>query len=486
MSDISSLKPNEIWKYFEEILEIPRPSKDESKIRNYLKEFARKNGLSSKTDEAGNLLIIKKASKGHENKKPVLLQSHLDMVGEKNAETHHDFSSDPIIPRIDGDWVKATGTTLGADCGIGIAAQMAVLASKEIEHGPLECLFTVDEETGLTGAMALQPDFFESKILLNLDSEDEGELFIGCAGGIDTIAEFKYKTRIFPNKHSAYKINISGLAGGHSGDEIHRSPGGNSNKILTRFLWNAGKKFEIRLSEMDGGNLRNAIPREAFALFAVPNKDKNKLEEYFEEFQKEIKEELKHTEKKLSLSLKQVDHPETVINLKLQERFLNSLYICPNGVVKWSKDLEGLVETSTNLASVKFPGNQKILVTTSQRSSSATAIKDISDQVEACFLLAKAKVKHTDGYPGWAPDPNSEILQITARTYKDLFSKEPVVRAIHAGLECGLFLEKYPDLDMISFGPTIKGAHSPDERLSIKTTQKFWDLLLEVLKRIPE
>lgn len=486
MITISSLQPEKIWKYFEEILEIPRPSKKEDKIRDFLISFAKGYKLPYKYDKAGNLLITKKATPGFENRKKVLLQSHLDMVGEKNSETVHDFNKDPILPRIDNGWVKATGTTLGADCGIGIAAQMAILASDDIQHGDIECLFTVDEETGLTGAMALKKDFFDSKILLNLDSEDEGELFIGCAGGIDTLAEFKYKTRIFPNRHMAYEIQINGLVGGHSGDEIHKSPGGNSNKILVRFLRNAEKMFKVRISEIDGGNLRNAIPREANAIFAIPDIYRKDLEKFFDEFSTEVANELKHTDPGLKLRLRTVEHPETVMNQKTQTRLLNALYVIPNGVIKWSKELEGLVETSTNLASVKSVKNQKVLVTTSQRSSCDTAIRDISDRVAACFELARAKVWHTDGYPGWSPDKNSEIVRITEKAYLDLFKQKPVVRAIHAGLECGLFLEKYPELDMISFGPTIKGAHSPDERLNIESTQKFWDLLIEVLGRIPE
>ncbi|MCK4922175.1 MAG: aminoacyl-histidine dipeptidase [Bacteroidales bacterium] len=483
---LSSLEPKIVWKYFEQILDIPRPSKEEDKIRNFLISFAKKHKLEYKVDSAGNLLISKTATKGFEKKKVVILQSHMDMVGEKNSDTVHDFSNDPITPKVEKNWVKAIGTTLGADDGIGIAAQLAILSSSKIEHGSIECLFTVDEETGLTGAMALEEGFFSGKILLNLDSEDEGELFIGCAGGIDTIAEFKYKTRIFPNRHLAYKIEISGLKGGHSGDEIHKSPGGNSNKILNRFLWNGSKKFKLRLSSFNGGNLRNAIPREASAVFAVPESKIKEMETYFKEFSQIIKDELSYTEPKLKTKLKKVDKKEIVLSRKSQERLLNTLYACPHGVIKWSDSLEGLVETSTNLASVKFIENHKVKITTSQRSSIDSSKIDIANRVSSVFKLSEMKVKHTDGYPGWAPNPNSEIVKITEKAYVDLFKVQPIVRAIHAGLECGLFLQKYPELDMISFGPTIKGAHSPDERLDIPTTQKFWDLLLDVLKKIPE
>lgn len=486
MAILNNLQPAEIWEFFDQILEIPRPSKNEVKIRDFLVKFAISNKLSYQIDGGGNLVIRKDPTRGMEKRKKVILQSHLDMVGEKNSDVIHDFSKDPIIPRMEGDWIMAAGTTLGADDGIGIAAQMAVLSSNTIQHGPLECLFTVDEETGLTGAMALEKGFIDGSILLNLDSEDEGELFIGCAGGIDTLARFKYKTRIFPFHHLAYNVKVSGLKGGHSGDEIHKSPTGNSNKILARFLWNVTRYYRVRLAWFDGGNLRNAIPREAEAIVVVPEGSSKDFENYFNSFQQTLYNELKYREPNLKLELSKTHQPETVINIKVQKRLINSIYACPHGVIKWSDELEGLVETSTNLASVKFTDNNTILVTTSQRSSLDSGIRDISDRIESLFSLANAKVWHTDGYPGWSPDKNSEIVKLTAKTYQDLFGIKPVVRAIHAGLECGLFLQKYPELDMISFGPTIKGAHSPDERLSIESTEKFWKLLLEVLKRIPE
>jgi dipeptidase D len=484
MGKLEKLEPKIIWKFFEEILEIPRPSKKEEKIRNYLIDFAKKHQLDYKSDTAGNILIKKPASRGNEKMQTVILQSHMDMVCEKNSDKIHDFDNDPIIAKISNEWVKADGTTLGADDGIGIAAQLAVLSSNDIEHGPIECLFTVDEETGLTGANAIEEDFFDGKILLNLDSEDEGELFIGCAGGIDTLATFKYKKKAVPAGHQAYEVLISGLTGGHSGDEIHKGFG-NSNKILNRFLWNATHKFNIRLAHFDGGNLRNAIPREARTIITVNPKHSLDLKTYFSTFQEDVKKELAHTEPNLSIVLNKADIPEDVVNKKFQNNLFNSLYACPHGVIEWSQTLKGLVETSTNLASVKFKDNNTVLVTTSQRSSVNSAIIDISDRVKTVFEMAGASVKKTDGYPGWNPNPNSEISKITVDSYISLFNKKPVTRAIHAGLECGLFLQKYPYLDMISFGPTIKGAHSPDERLDIASTKKFWDLLLEVLKRIP-
>jgi dipeptidase D len=485
MKNLGHLEPSSLWRFFEEICNIPRPSGKEEQIRLYLIQFAKKNKLDYKVDKTGNLLIIKPASKGMEKLKTVVLQSHLDMVGEKNSDNTHDFSKDPIQCYIDGDWVRAKGTTLGADDGIGIAAQLAVLEASHILHGPLECLFTVDEETGLSGAFALKKGFFEGDILLNLDSEDEGEIFIGCAGGNDTTAIFEFKSKSLPEKNLAFEIGVKGLKGGHSGDDIHKGLG-NSNKIITRFLWNVSKDFGARLAHFDGGNLRNAIAREAKAIFTIEPEHYEACKLYYDEFYKIISEELKLTEPDLVLSLIPSDLPETVINHKTQLRLLNSLYACPHGVIEWSREMPGLVETSTNLASVKFISEKEIQVTTSQRSSVDSARKDISDRVQIIFETGKAKVSKTTGYPGWKPDIKSRILGVTKKTYRDIFGNEPIVRAIHAGLECGLFLEKYPHLDMVSFGPTIKGAHSPDERLSIESTLKFWKLLLNVLEKIPK
>jgi dipeptidase D len=484
MGMITDLEPALVWKYFDEICRIPRPSKKEELIRNYLIKFATDHLLEYKTDEAGNLVIKKKAGPGMENCKTVILQSHMDMVCEKNSDTAHNFETDPIVPYSEDGWIKTKGTTLGADDGIGIAAQLAVLASDNIKHGPVECLFTVDEETGLTGAFALQKGFFTGEILLNLDSEDEGELFIGCAGGIDTVAEFIYEPKKLPTKHIAYEIYVKGLKGGHSGDDIHKGLG-NSIKIVNRFLWNITNKYKARLAQFDGGNLRNAIAREAQALFTIPPENYKAVKAYFEDFSSTVKVELSATEPGLIISLSRADEPEFVINKKSQLRLLDSIYACPHGVVEWSRSIPGLVETSTNLASVKFINVNEIQVVTSQRSSLDSAKKDISDRVESAFKMGKARITRSTGYPGWKPNVNSQILKITEESYVGLFGNKPVVRAIHAGLECGLFLEKYPDLDMVSFGPTIRGAHSPEERLNIDSTVKFWKLLTDVLSKIP-
>jgi len=485
MRVLEKLDPQVVWNYFEDICQVPRPSKKEEKIIDFLFDFGKKNNLETKRDEIGNVLIKKPATPGKENLKTVVLQSHIDMVCEKNEGTQHDFDKDPIKPYIDNNWVKAKGTTLGADDGIGIAAQMAVLTSKDLEHGPIECLFTVDEETGLTGAFALQPGFFDGKILINLDSEDEGELFIGCAGGVDTLANFDFDKENIPENHVAVKLSVTGLNGGHSGDEIDKGLG-NSIKIMNRFLWNAFDHFDIRLGNFDGGKARNAIPREAFAHITVHKEDKAELVELFNEYVPKVKSEFSITEPKLELAIEDADLPDFVIDEDTQFALLNALYACPHGVYAMSREIIGLVETSTNLASIKFLEDNKIFITTSQRSSVDTAKFDIASKVESVFRLAGAKVEHSDGYPGWRPNTNSEIMKITEKSYEKLFGNKPVVRAIHAGLECGLFLEKYPYLDMISFGPSIKGAHTPEERIDIETTKKFWDLLIDVLINIPK
>lgn len=483
MNPLKELKPSIVWSYFNEICKVPRPSKKEDKIIQYLINFAQECELEYKKDDIGNILIKKSATIGFENVKPVVLQSHIDMVCEKNADVKHNFEKDPILPVIDGEWVKASGTTLGADDGIGMAAQLAVLAAHDINHGPIECLFTVDEETGLTGAYNLQDDFFEGNILLNLDSEDDGELFIGCAGGVDTVATFQVQTIETPINYFAFKIEISGLKGGHSGDDIHKGLG-NANKILNRFLWQTAREFNLKISQIDGGNLRNAIARESTAIAVVPSSKKEAIRVAFNIFYDELCSELEMTEPDLKMHLESCDIPETVFTDDFQDAMLNTIYACPHGVIEMSRKIEGLVETSTNLASVKQV-DDKLIITTSQRSSVESAKENIAAMVRCVFELAKAEVKHGEGYPGWSPNVNSEILEITRDSYEQLFNQKPIVRAIHAGLECGLFLEKYPELDMISFGPTIRGAHSPNERINIETVNKFWLHLIDVLKNIP-
>lgn len=483
MRKLDKLTPQPVWNYFEDICQVPRPSKKEEKIIQFLLDFAQAHNLDAKKDEAGNVLISKPATSGMENVKTVILQSHIDMVCEKNKDTVHNFDTDPIKPYIDGEWVKAEGTTLGADDGIGMAAQMAILTAADIKHGPIECLFTVDEETGLTGAFALQPGFLTGTTLINLDSEDEGELFVGCAGGIDTTAIFNYTKETVPEGQFAIRINVSGLLGGHSGDDINKGRG-NANKIVNRFLWLINNKYGIRLANFDGGNLRNAIAREAEAVFTVSAKDKEQVTAEFNVYRSDIENELKLTEPNLKMEFGSTEIPTAVMDEPTQNSLINALYACPHGVFAMSYRMPGMVETSTNLASVKFIENDQILITTSQRSDLESGKWDLAQMVESVFILAGADVTHGDGYPGWAPNPESEIMEVTRDAYKRLFNVDPIVRSIHAGLECGLFLEKYPGMDMISFGPTLRAVHSPDEKINIETVQKFWDLLVEVLKKV--
>lgn len=483
MKTLAQLQPQPLFDYFEQICQVPRPSKKEEKIRQFLLDFAQANKLEAKTDAAGNVLISKPAAQGREDAPVVILQTHMDMVCEKNSDKEFDFDNDAIEPRVVEGWVKANGTTLGADCGIGIAAQLAVLTSTEIKHGPLECLITVDEETGLTGAFALKPGFMTGSILLNLDSEDEGEIFIGCAGGVDTVATFTYEKEAAPKNSTALKLSVAGLLGGHSGDDIHKNRG-NAIKILNRFLWKAAQKYNFSIAEFNGGNLRNAIAREAFAVVAIPENEKANFLSDFEKYTADVQFEFEHNEPGLKLTAKDVEQPEFIMDKTTQQQLLHALNGCPHGVLEMSTRMEGMVETSTNLASVKFLDGNTIEVTTSQRSELESRKYMAAEMVAAVFQLAGAKIIHSDGYPGWTPNPDSEVLKITVDSYKKLFGVEPIVRSIHAGLECGLFLEKYSKLDMVSFGPTIKGAHSPDERLDIHTTEKFWKHLVDVLEHI--
>lgn len=481
---ILTLEPAGVWHYFREILEIPHPSKHEEKIVAYLEDFARDNQLSFERDAVGNVLIRKNATKGYEGRQIVVLQSHIDMVCEKNSDKEHDFHRDPIECYIDNGWVKAKGTTLGADDGIGVAAQLAILADNSLQHGPVECLFTVDEETGLTGAFGLEPGFLKGKILLNLDSEDEGELFIGCAGGKDTVIRLSFSWEKAPEAYEALHLEVSGLKGGHSGDDIHKGLG-NANKILNRILWMLQKQAGARLWEISGGNLRNAIAREAQAKVLVDNELFDKSLQMTQELAQKIMAEYAITEPNLKIQVtKSAEKSEWVVVMADQQKLLNSLYACPHGVIAYSQTIPGFVETSTNLASVRMHKDHWE-ITTSQRSSVESAKEDIANMVSACFELSGADIKQSNGYPGWAPNPTSAIRELTVKSYVKLFGNQPLVKAIHAGLECGLIGDKYPGMDMISYGPTIKGAHSPDERLEIASVQKFWDLTIEILKEIP-
>lgn len=480
---ITELKPEIVWKFFHEITQVPRPSKKEGKMIAYLESFAKQYDIPIKKDKAGNVLMSKLATPGYENRPVIILQSHMDMVCEKNGDKVFDFENDPIETVINGDWMTANGTTLGADNGIGMAAELAILASGDIEHGAVECLFTVDEETGLTGANALEKGFLSGDLLLNLDSEDEGEIFIGCAGGIDTQAFFSYTSVPVSGDMIYFRISITGLNGGHSGGEIHKGLG-NANKILARFLYMLKKKHEFVLSFIDGGNLRNAIPREAAAVIGIHPAGKEDLRVMLNVFASEVENELKHADPNVCIRMESAGRPQFHIDRDTAEKLIYALQACPHGVRAMSQEMPGLVESSTNLASVKMKEGQ-IVVATSQRSSIESKKRAVAHSVAAVFLLAGAQVIHGDGYPGWNPNPASPLLQAVCESYVRLFGKEPKVMAIHAGLECGLFLEKYPHLDMVSFGPTMREVHSPGEKLQISTVGMWWEHLLDILKNIP-
>lgn len=481
---LKGLEPARVYHYFEEICQIPRPSKKEEKIAAYLMDFGKQHNLETIMDKTGNVIIRKPATKGMEIRKSVVLQSHIDMVCEKNSDVEHNFDTDAIQPYIDGEWIKAKGTTLGADDGIGVATQLAILEATDIVHGPIECLFTVDEETGLTGAFGLDSTILKSNILLNLDSEDEGEIFIGCAGGKDTVITLPCAFEQNTLQTEGFLVKVSGLKGGHSGDDINKGLG-NANKILNRLLWISAKEVGLRLSSFNAGNLRNAIAREGAAVVAIPAGKKKEFSAFVKEYNNTLRAEYRITEPDLRIESIETENPLQLMDEKTQSTLLNSLYACPHGVIAMSASIPNFVETSTNLASVRTKENA-IEITTSQRSSVESAKHDAANIVVSVFNLAGGKSVHSDGYPGWTPNPDSEILEISKVAYLRLYGKSPKVLAIHAGLECGLIGEKYPKMDMISYGPTLRGVHSPDERLNIDTTRKFWDFTLEILKNIPE
>jgi dipeptidase D len=480
--EILNLAPSSVWKYFFEICQIPHPSKKEEKMINYLMQTGKRLGLETLKDEAGNVLIRKPASKGKESIKAVVFQSHMDMVCEKNNDVPFNFDTDAIQPYIDGEWVKAKGTTLGADDGIGMAIALALLEDNTLQHGPIECLFTVDEETGLTGAFALQSGWLKGKMLLNLDSEDEGQFFIGCAGGKSTVATIEYKKEPIPENSYPYVITVKGLKGGHSGDDINKNLG-NAVKILNRILYEGTFTFDASLAEINAGNLHNAIAREGKAVVMVPEHQKEKFKNFINSFNKTVKSELKVTDPGVEILIESTKAPAFIIDEFTQCDLVQALYACPHGVLAMAQDIENFVETSTNLASVKMD-DKNIVVVTSQRSSIESKKDDACNMVASVFDLMNADVEHNEGYPGWTPNPNSQVLNILKQAYINLYQKEPLVLAIHAGLECGLIGEKYPDMDMISYGPTLRGVHSPDERLLIKTVKEVWDLTVEFLNML--
>lgn len=481
---VKDLNPKQVFEIFDEITKIPRPSKKEEKIRAYLLDFAKKHNLQAKTDAIGNVVISKPATPGHENAPTVILQGHMDMVCESNDKSF-DFENNPITTIVDGDWVRADGTTLGADNGIGVATALAILIDPTLVHGPLEALFTMDEETGMTGAFNLGEGMISGSILINLDSEDDAELFVGCAGGVDTVCTFNYKRSFAPKDFSYFKIDISKGQGGHSGGDIHLGRI-NANKLLARFLFDLTKTYEVSVAEIDGGNLRNAIPRAAHAVVGVHTSNKEKVRTALNHFIADVENEYSDLEPTLEIKMESVEMPEFCIDSETSLNLIRAIYSAPHGVVSMSRELENLVETSTNLASVKMKDDNTIVVTTSQRSSVDSRKWDIANQVEALFLLAGATVKHGEGYPGWQPNMQSPIMEIASEAYKELYGVTPAIKAIHAGLECGLFLQKFPHLDMVSFGPTLRNVHSPSEKMYIPAVERFYEQLKLVLSKVAD
>ena len=483
MPILEHLQPQAVFAQFEQLCAIPHGSGNTKAISDYLVRFAAARGLRHIQDEYNNVIIFCPGTPGYEAAAPVILQGHMDMVCETAPDCAKDMTSEGLDLFVNGDTIGARGTTLGGDDGIAVAMALAILDADDIPHPPLEVVLTVDEETGLTGAFGLGEGMLTGKYLVNLDSEDEGEIFIGCAGGLDTLGTFHYTPEPAPAGLVWFRIHLFGLKGGHSGDDIEKGRG-NSNKLLNRYLSYGTAAFALRLADFNGGNLRNAIPREASALFGVPVEYVKPMLAYFETYKADVLAEYAVTEPTFEITLAEEQAPAEVVDLATQRRLLDAICGLPNGVLAMSHAVEGLVETSTNLASVKFPERGVIVVTTSQRSSVGSARDEAAASVEAVLRLAGADVIHSDGYPGWNPNPDSYLLRLTEKTYQDLFDQAPKVRAIHAGLECGLFLEKYPHLEMVSFGPTLRGVHSPDERLEIATVDKFWKLLSGVISAI--
>ena len=482
--EIKNLEPKAIWDIFYDLTQIPRPSKKEGKAVDYAREFGEKLGLETLVDKTGNVIIKKPASPGFENRQGVILQAHLDMVPQKNSDKDHDFEKDPIDAYVDGEWVKARGTTLGSDNGMGIGAALAVLANNDLKHGPIEVLLTVDEETGMTGAFDLEGGLMDGKILMNLDSEDEGELYIGCAGGIDTHGKLSYSEDEVPASSSAFRLALTGLKGGHSGLDINMGRG-NSIILLCRFMLAASTDLGMRLASFDGGSLRNAIPRESFAVVTVPEGNKDKFLASVKEYESLYRAELGNAEPGLSFTAEATDLPGSLIDPGAQGQMLRAVVGLPNGVIRMSVDMPGAVETSTNLAIVKSDKG-KIDMLCMVRSSIDTVTLSVAGSLQSVFELAGAEVTQSGEYPGWKPNVDSPILKAMKNVYNKQYGKIPEVKVIHAGLECGVIGDAYPGLDMISFGPTIRFPHSPDEKVHIESVGKFWEFLVKTLEQIPQ
>lgn len=483
-NSIKKLEPHALWNNFAKLNEVPRASKKEGRVIEFMKNFGESLGLKTQVDTVGNVIIKKPAAAGMEDRKTIVLQSHLDMVHQKNSEVSFDFETEGIRCFVDGDWVKAEGTTLGADNGIGVASIMTLLESKDIPHPTLEALFTIDEETGMTGAKGLTEGLLEGDILLNLDTEDDNELCIGCAGGIDTNTRLKYKDKKPKAGALAYRIAITGLKGGHSGVDIHLGRA-NANKLMNRLLYRTTKPFGLRIATIDGGSLRNAIPRESFAEVVLAEKHLDAFLEEFDSRTAAIKSEFKNIEPNLSININSIELPKKVMTRKAQEKVLNAIHAMPNGVFRMSPDIPDLVETSSSLARVIVKDGE-FITQSLQRSSVESGKTDIANAVRAAFKAVGAKVENGNSYPGWAPNAQSPILKTMEKLYDKLFEEKPKVAACHAGLECGIILDHYPKMDTISFGPTIKHPHSPDEMVNVQSVGKFWKFLLHTLKETPK
>jgi dipeptidase D len=483
-SSIRELNPKSLWNNFADLNSIPRASKKEERVIKFMQDFGKKLGLKVHTDDVGNVIIKKPASKGMEKCTTVALQSHLDMVHQKNADSTFDFATQGIEMYIDGDWVKARGTTLGADNGIGVASIMTILASKDIPHPPIEALFTIDEETGMTGALGLKGKLLDAKILLNLDTEEDDELTIGCAGGIDVTVTGKYKTKPVEKNSLAFKLSVKGLTGGHSGTDIHKGRA-NANKVMNRFMLESSEENDIQLHSMDGGSLRNAIPRESVAIIVIPESQKGSFYTFVSAFEKTVKDEYRSTDPAMQIIAESTTLPENVLDPVAQEQIVKSNYACPNGIYRMSPEIKGLVQTSNNLARVLIKdGTYSVLCLT--RSSVNSEKMDEAKAIKSTYELIGAKVSFGGSYPGWEAKPDTEIVKLMTKLYTERFGEAPKVNAVHAGLECGILGTNYPDMEMISFGPNIYGAHSPDERVQISSVEKFWGFLLETLKGIPK
>ena len=483
-SEIRQLQPTQLWNKFADLNAVPRPSKKEERVIAFMKDFGKSLGLETIEDKVGNVIIKKPATKGMEDRKPIVMQSHLDMVHQKNNDTKFDFDTQGIEMYVDGDWVRAKGTTLGADNGLGVATIMAILESKDIAHPAIEALFTIDEETGMTGAMGLEGGLLNGEILLNLDTEEDDEIGVGCAGGIDVTATRSYEVEETPEFKTGFKITVKGLNGGHSGMDIHKGLG-NANKIMNRLMFDGFENFGLRISEIDGGSLRNAIPRESNAIVAIDAIHEAAFISEMNDLANEIKAELKTMEPKLTIEVSKIETPATIMDLGVQEGLTRAIYAACNGVYRMSADIPDLVETSNNIARVIVKdGEVKIGCLT--RSSVESSKFDLANMLRATFELTGCEVEFSGDYPGWTPNMDSAILKVMSKLYKDMNGKEAHVAACHAGLECGILGTNYPKMDMISFGPNIKGAHSPDERAQISSAQKYWKFVLEILKNIPK